>query len=436
MGRPELERMTPPDPQASRRRWVVAGVLLLATAINYMDRQTLASLAVRVADAFSLTQEQYGNLEFVFGWAFAAGSLLFGWLADRVSVRWLYPGVLLGWSAAGFATGLCSTYPELLACRVALGLFEAGHWPCALATTQRLLSRADRTLGNSVLQSGASVGAILTPPAVLAVLRWADPGEAARVAHLAAGGGLAVGATGVPPSVWQLPFLVLGAVGALWVVVWFAVVRPGDLERREGPAETAGGSLWAAVCDRRFLALAVVVTCLNGSWQLIRAWLTKVLIQGRGYSEAEALLFNSAYYIATDVGCLTAGAAALYLARRGVEVHRARLTVFGVCAALAALTVVAARLPAGWPLLGVLLVVGAGTLGLFPCYYSFVQELSATHVGKVSGVLAAFGWFVSSPFQKLFGRLVDQSGSFDLGLALAGLPPLVALGVLLLVWRK
>ncbi len=54
MGRSELERMTPSDPRASSRRWVVAGVLLLATAINYMDRQTLASLAVRVTAAFSL----------------------------------------------------------------------------------------------------------------------------------------------------------------------------------------------------------------------------------------------------------------------------------------------------------------------------------------------------------------------------------------------
>lgn len=428
--------MTPPDPRASGRRWAVAGVLLLATAINYMDRQTLASLAVRVSAAFALTEEQYGNLELVFGWAFAVGSLVFGWLADRVSVRWLYPAVLLGWSAAGIATGLSASYSELLVCRAVLGLFEAGHWPCALATTQRLLSRADRPFGNSVLQSGASVGAILTPPAVLAVLRWADPGEAVRVAHLAAGGGTAVAATGVPPAVWQLPFLVLGVVGVGWVIVWFAVVRAGDLTRRPEPTEQPGGSLWAVVLDRRFLALAITVACLNGSWQLIRAWLPKVLIQGRGYLEADALLFNSAYYIATDLGCLTAGAAALLLARRGLDIHRARLAVFGVCAALTALTVVAAQLPAGWPLLGVLLVVGAGALGLFPCYYSLVQELSTAHVGKVSGLLAAIGWFASSPFQPLFGRLVDRTGSFDLGLALAGLPPTVAFGVLLIMWRK
>ena len=188
--------------------------------------------------------------------------------------------------------------------------------------------------------------------------------------------------------------------------------------------------------DRRVLALAVTVACLNTTWQLVRAWLPKFMIQGRGYPEAEALWFNTAYYVAADAGCLAAGAVALALSRRGWDVHRSRLTVFGACAALSSLTAIAALLPAGRPLLGVLLLVGAGTLGLFPFYYSLVQELSVVHVGKVSGLLAAFGWFVSSPLQKSFGWLVDTTGSFDLGLALAGLPPLVALAALLVLWRK
>ena len=141
--------MTDSNHRPSSWKWLVTGLLLAATMINYMDRQTLANLAVRITDAFGLNNEQYGNLEFAFGWAFATGSLLFGYLVDRVSVRWLYPVVLLGWSAARALTGLARTYEELMACRVILGLFEAGHWPCALVTTQRLLSRQQRTLGNS-----------------------------------------------------------------------------------------------------------------------------------------------------------------------------------------------------------------------------------------------------------------------------------------------
>ena len=144
-------------------KWWVSGLLLLATMINYMDRQTLANLSVRITEEFKLSQEEYGNIEFVFGWGFAIGSLAFGILADRISVRVLYPLVLLGWSAMGFITGVTDGYAAMLACRALLGFFEAGHWPCALRTTQCVLSRSDRMMGNSVLQSGASLGAIFTP---------------------------------------------------------------------------------------------------------------------------------------------------------------------------------------------------------------------------------------------------------------------------------
>ena len=103
---------------------------------------------------------------------------------------------------------------------------------------------------------------------------------------------------------------------------------------------------------------------------------------------------------------------------------------------LAALTTVAAALPQGWSLLGVLMVVGAGTLGLFPCYYSFTQEMSPQHIGKAAGVLATVGWFAAAPVQKLFGRLVDRTGSFDLGLAIIGWAPFAALVAMLLLWRR
>src|SRR5438034_1049151 len=129
--------MTEAPPQRSASwKWWICGLLLCASMINYMDRLTLANVAVRITGEFKLSQEQYGNLELVFGWAFAAGSLAFGFVADRVSIRWLYPTVLLLWSATGFATGLVHSYTGLLTCRTLLGFFEAGHWPCALKTTQ------------------------------------------------------------------------------------------------------------------------------------------------------------------------------------------------------------------------------------------------------------------------------------------------------------
>ena len=101
--------------------------------------------------------------ETAFGFAFAAGALIFGFIADRTNVRWLYPVVLFLWSLMGFLTGFVQTFTGLLLCRLFLGLFESGHWPCALKTTHRLLPPESRALGNSILQSGTAIGAIITP---------------------------------------------------------------------------------------------------------------------------------------------------------------------------------------------------------------------------------------------------------------------------------
>ncbi len=138
--------------------------------------------------------------------------------------------------------------------------------------------------------------------------------------------------------------------------------------------------------------------------------------------------------MATDAGCLGAGLLTLWLARRGLAVHTSRSAVFLVCAALSGLAIVAAWLPKGWPLLAILLLVGAGVLGVFPIYHAFTQDISAHHQGKVTGITGVAAWLFSSPAQKLFGRLIDRTGSFDLGLAIAGSLPLAAFLALWLWW--
>jgi MFS transporter, ACS family, hexuronate transporter len=398
-------------------RWWVSGLLLLATMINYMDRQTLSNMAVRITDQFQLSNEQYGNLEFVFGIAFALGSLFFGFLADIVSVRWLYPLILVAWSAVGFATGLSRGYESLMVCRGLLGFFEAGHWPCALIVTQLVLTRGDRVMGNSILQSGASLGAISTPLIIRMIV--GDSVEA---------------------DAWRMPFYVIGSVGVLWAVLWLNVIKRGDVERpvpADGTQERVGMRwLYHLICDRRFWALTLMVISINTSWQLIRAWLPKFLQEGRGYSEAQALYFNSTYFVATDVGCILAGVVGLWLVRKGMRVHTSHVLVFLGCSLLAGMMTIAAFLPHGWPLLAVLLCVAAGTLGVFPCYYSFTQEVSIGSMGKLTGMLSFIGWIASAPMQKLFGYIVDKTGSYDLNLIIVGWMPLFGLMLFLLIWPR
>jgi MFS transporter, ACS family, aldohexuronate transporter len=390
-------------------KWWVCGMLLLASAINYMDRQTLANAAVRITTQFHLNEEQYGNIEAVFGWAFAVGSLVFGLLADRVAVKWLYPAVLVLWSGAGVATGSVHSYHGLLACRGLLGLFEAGHWPCAIRTTRQLLAPRDRALGNSVLQSGTSIGAVVAP-LVMSRLLTAEI------------------------SSWRYAFQLVGLIGFVWVIGWFALVRGRELS---APAvEKRGGTGWKVLFGRRMLIVLFMIACINTAWQLLRAWLPKFLQEGRGYTERDTLYFTAVFYVVTDVGCIVAGAAVLWLHRRGMSVHGARLLAFFACAVAAALTTVAAVLPHGWLLLGLLLAVGAGALGVFPVYHAFTQDISGEHQGMVTGLAGVAGWAVSAPAQTLFGRRIDQTGSFDLGLAVAGWLPVLAFLAVWALWGR
>ncbi|MFP6887248.1 MAG: MFS transporter, partial [Opitutales bacterium] len=237
------------------------------------------------------------------------------------------------------------------------------------------------------------------------------------------------------PGAWRSPFFIIGAIGLGWVLLWLVTIRRRDLDPNLVEATAAKTGIRQVFNDRRLFILLAIGACINTPWQLIREWLV-LLLTHRGYTEKFAQLFNSVYYVATDVGCLIAGAVTLWLVKRGCTVHQSRVLVFGVCAALIALTTVAAFLPKGWLLLGVLLIIAAASLGVFPITYALQQDLSRGHMGKITGLVGASAWLTSAPMQKVFGWLRDVTGSFKIGLSVVGWLPLVALVFIVLLWPK
>jgi ACS family hexuronate transporter-like MFS transporter len=350
--------------------------------------------------------------------------MFIGWSAAGVATAWslelgqqildLFPG-LVSESASSSPSQLQSqaAYVGLLTCRVVLGFFESGHWPCALITTQRLLAANDRPLGNSVLQSGASIGAILAPPIVIAM------------ASSEAGG-------------WRSPFVVVGVAGMLWVPLWLLVVRGRDLSRpshlgAHSDKASADATDWP-VAIRRYLVLLAVVIPINMTWQFFRAWLPKMLIDQHEYEEAFVAWFSSGYFVMADVGCLAVGFAVKGLTEAGWTVQRARLATFAVCTGLCMLSALAAFLPAGPLLLITLLLIGFGALGLFPTYYSLAQDISYKNQGLVGGSLGFTTWILTSIMHRYVGKNIDETGSYATGLLVAGQVPIIACLALALFW--
>lgn len=471
----------------SKRIVIVCLLLLLASAVNYMDRQTLAVASARIKSEFQLENVQYGRVEAIFGYSFAFGSLFWGFIVDRFSVRWVYPIGLLGWSAMGFLTGWANNYDELYWCRLLLGFFESAHWPCGLKTTQALLSKQGRAMGNSVLQSGTSIGAILTPIVMLSILT-SEPGS------------------------WRIGFQGIAVVGALWVFLWLYVVRDSDLIAVESQPPTSAAAThnnppnvkytdshthdpskpysplgnaigktsspgndgvehrwWHDVFTRRFAIVLLMVMCINTMWQVMRAWLPLIMQENYGFNEKQTLVFNSIWYIFTDIGCFASGVIASGMAGRGWTILGSRLLSLTLCVILFATLIAVPFLNGQLPesispvsttpiespsstaglftqflsldplrltMLGVLLISGAGALGIFPIYYSFAQDVSPRHQGKVTSIAATGGWLASSYAQPWFGWLEQRTGSYDLGIFLLSALPILPLVCLYYFWPR
>jgi ACS family hexuronate transporter-like MFS transporter len=431
-----------------------------------MDRLTLNITVKPVMATFNLDERGYGQLESAFAIAFAIGSITFGWLADRFNVRWLYPGALVAWSAAGLCGGLAGSFYQLLFCRFMLGLFEGANWPCALRTTQRILPPEQRAMGNGIFQSGTAVGSVATPLLVHLLVREGDES-------------------------WRVVFMAVGVLGVLWAVLWLPSIRSAELalpQPSPGPAlmpivgwlvlllaidlvahfssiatdwpraplivkfavtvlGIAGVYLWlrrATANDdgtlpprlflRRFWVLMVLVVTINVTWHFLRAWLPLFLQNQRGYDLAEVSNFFIVYYIAADVGSLSAGLLTLLLVAWGWSVFGSRVLVFALFVALELATLFIPNL-AGPALVALLILVGYASLGLYPVYYASTQELTTRHQGKVTGCLGCITWLIMSLLQEAVGEWVKETQSYTAGFALAALAPVAGLIALLFFWK-
>jgi MFS transporter, ACS family, hexuronate transporter len=106
------------------------------------------------------------------------------------------------------------------------------------------------------------------------------------------------------------------------------------------------------------------------------------------------------------------------------------------CSLLTALGSVAALVSKGPLLLGLLLLIGAGALGLFPNYYAFGQEISKKHQGLVVGSLATFAWLATGLMQNLVGQTIQATGSYVASMALMGLAPFLSFLILWWFWDR
>jgi MFS transporter, ACS family, hexuronate transporter len=397
-------------PRIDRWRWGVVGLLFLATVINYMDRMTINSTSDHIIHEFQLSEQQYGWIEFSFGMTFGIMQFFAGYFADRFSVRWMYAGALLLWSAAGFFTGLAQTFALLLLCRILLGVGESFNWPCAISTVRRVIPRESRGFANAVFQAGTAIGAVVTPLVVR---------------HMA-------------PDVtdnWRPVFLWVGGSGALWVVLWLAFIHgeraavvdtPTD---EEGLAAGQPAESFFRLFNFRLIWVATLVgAAVNVCWHLYRIFLVRHLKIDLHYDVRQQQTVLAVFYLAADLGSVAVGYLMARLVGRGQTVVASRKLVTFITAALCLLTIPAMLSADPWVFIPLLCLAGAGSLGGFATYFALTQEVSPRHTAQVVGFSGAVSWALVACISPLTGAIADRTGTYIwMFMAVSCLPLLGAL---------
>ena len=286
-------------------RWLPVGVLVLASSLNYLDRQLLAALAPELRAEFQLSNEQYGLIVSVFSLVYAAAAPLAGWLLDRVGLRNGATLAVAAWSAAGAATGLTRSFGGLLACRTALGIAEAAGIPANGKANATYLEPREYALGTAMNQLGITVGASLAPVIAAAL---------------------------APRFGWRYAFVVCGAAGFLWIPLW-------RFTSRQAPRAAAPESADARTLlrDPRLWALAIANALVMTLYSLWSNWTTLYFTLERGLSQEAA---NRGYAwippVFATAGGFCGALLAWWMLRRGTDVLRARMRISWISAAISA----------------------------------------------------------------------------------------------------
>ena len=207
-------------------RWVICSMLFFATTINYLDRQVLSlTWDEFIKPEFHWDESHYGIITSFFSIFYAVCMLFAGrfveWMGTKKGFMWAI-GV---WSAGACLHAVCGIVTEnfvgmssaaelaaatgtaavtiatismwcFLVARAILALGEAGNFPAAIKATAEYFPKKDRAYATSIFNAGASIGALFAPLSIPPLAKYFG---------------------------WEMAFLVIGALGFIWMAFWVFV---------------------------------------------------------------------------------------------------------------------------------------------------------------------------------------------------------------------
>jgi ACS family hexuronate transporter-like MFS transporter len=374
--------------ERGRYRWVICGLLFLATTVNYVDRAVLGILKPLLDADLGWSQQDYGWVVIAFQAAYAVGYLAAGGFVDRVGVRRGFAAAVFAWGLAAMAHALVRTVGGFATVRAGLGLAEGGSFPAAVKAVAEWFPREERALATGLFNAGSNAGAIACPLLVPWLAgRWGWPGA----------------------------FLATGALGFAWLAAWLWLYRPPEEEKRLGaeerawilkdPEERDARVPWRSLLGRRQTwAFMVGMAASSPVWWFYVYWTPDFLKNRFGLGLADMSLPLATVFLVSSIGGVAGGWLSSALLRRGWSLNAARKTALLACA-LAVLPVwLTPRVPGVWIATSLVALAAAAHCGYAANLFTLVSDTcprrvisSVVGIGGMAGALAgmAFARFVS-----------------------------------------
>ena len=408
-------------------RWTVCAMLFFATTVNYLDRQVLSLLAPDLSRQFGWTNSDYANITAVFQFVYAISMLFAGRVVDQLGTKSAFIVAITVWSlgamlhafslpvgagmasvlgAFGFAAVPVSIAGFMLS-RAVLAIGESANFPAAIKATAEYFPKKERAFATGIFNSGANVGAVLAPLSV----PW-----------IAATWG------------WQMAFIVIGAVGFVWLAVWQVLYQAPEQQTRlsaaelafinsdadaNAPSQVAASAApaipWFKLLGyRQTWAFAFGKFMTDGVWWFFLFWLPKYLSAQYGLKGTEIALPLTVLYSMTMIGSVGGGWFPTYFINKGAAPYDGRMKAMLVIA-LFPLVVLLAQ-PLGYISMWVpVLLIGIGasahqawSANIFTTVSDMFPKSSVGSVVGIGGMAGGLGGVLVS---KTGGWVFDYYGA-------------------------
>ena len=378
-----------------------------ATAISYLDRQTLPVAIAAIQREIPVTNVQYSQLQvaflFAYGLMYAGGGKVIDWLGTKRG----FAVMMIFWSLACASHGLARGFAMLAISRFLLGMGEGGGFPAATKAIAEWFPARERSTAMGIVNAGSAVGSVIAPPAIAAIIATSN---------------------------WRWVFLACGATGILWTWWWWnSYFAPADhaklsaAERDEiGEVLHSSQEPKAPISWARLLAIPQVLGLVSAkflsdaAWYFYLFWLPKYLYDVRGFDTKQVGYYAWIPFAASGVGSLIGGAFSSHLIKRGHSVNFARKLALGLSAVMMPLIIFVTHTPVEWAIV-LFSIAFFGQQSWSTIVMILPTDLfPRSLIGSVAGLIGFGGAMGGVVFNLFAGRLLDAGFGYGVVFAFVG----------------